>query len=297
MVIPRSKNSKLKDKGLSAEAFSLRMRAVSKAIEVITEMDEDSFQEVQKFTEVATREELIHEITRYMQSGTYSGQMGDLLPYIGASFLGQPLLTIVLTKDGPYCTYADPSFDKFGGCEEVQCPCVVVQSGSHYEDLLLQGESKDDARQLYEKLKRGSTTAFNPGTEHFHFEPMFTSTPCDLNSDINSQPAKHLSQTAEPMSQPAEPSSQREEPVSGPAEPLSQQAETLSQQAKILSQQAETPSRQAETSRRLAETLSRQAQALRGQAETQSQLNRYVFFFQIKNCLLNLNMFQEQRLG
>ena len=271
MVIPRSKNSKLKDKGLSAEAFSLRMRAVSKAIEVIAEMDEDSFQEVQKFTEVATREELIHEITRYMQSGTYSGQMGDLLPYIGASFLGQPLLTIVLTKDGPYCTYADPSFDKFGGCEEVQCPCVVVQSGSHYEDLLLQGESKDDARQLYEKLKRGSTTALNPGTENFHFEPMFTSTPCDFNSDINSQPAEHLSQTAEPMSQPAEPSSQREDPPSRPAE--------------TPSQQAKTPSRQAKTPRRLAETLSRQAQALHGQAqsqtgqaETQSQLNRCVSF-------------------
>ena len=87
------------------------MRAVSKAIDVITKMDENSLEEVQKFTEAATREELINEITRYMQSGTYSGKMGDLLPYIGASFLGQPLLTVVLTKDGPYCTYADPSFD------------------------------------------------------------------------------------------------------------------------------------------------------------------------------------------
>ena len=158
----RSRNSTLKGKALSSEALILRKRAVSTAIAVIASMDDAGVQEVLGFTETETREDLLEEINKYMRSGTYSGRMGDLLPYIGASFLGQPLLMIALTKGGKTCTYADPTFEILGGQEEVQDPCVVVQSGSHYEDFSLSEEAKRAARQYFDKLKKGSGTALNP---------------------------------------------------------------------------------------------------------------------------------------
>ena len=159
---------------------------MSTAIEVITSLDEAGVQAVQMFTETESREDLIDEINKYLRSGTYSGGMGDLLPYIGASFLGQPLLIMALTVGGQTCTYADPTFTILGGQEEVQDPCVVVQSGSHYEDFLLSEEAKEVARQFFEELKKGSRTSFNPGPTPKKFNPILTSTPLDTSRETQS---------------------------------------------------------------------------------------------------------------
>ena len=154
-----SRNPYLSEEVLKPEAFHLRLRGVGAAIERVSVMGEDHLAMVQsviatKKGEPQSREEIIEELTKYMQSGTWNGDMGDLMPPAAASGLSQGLIVIHPTER-PYCTYAAPDCEMFVGKENTPDPCVVVQQGHHYELVHVHEDSKESARHLYEGLKQG----------------------------------------------------------------------------------------------------------------------------------------------
>ena len=144
---------------LKAEAFHFRFRGVGLALESISSMGKEQLAMVQsviaeKEREPQTREEIIQELTKYMQSGMWSGNMGDIMAQVAASGLSQGLIIIHPTEH-PYCTYAAPDCGMFKGNEDIPYPCIVVQQGNHYETTLVHEDSKQRAKDLYERLKEG----------------------------------------------------------------------------------------------------------------------------------------------
>ena len=71
------------------------MISIGSAIEVVKNMDEQSLQDVQSVIAREREEEemeigretIIRELTKYLNSGSYSGLMGDILPFVAASSL------------------------------------------------------------------------------------------------------------------------------------------------------------------------------------------------------------------
>ena len=162
-----TRNPYVTEEILKPEAFHLRFKGVGAAIERVGVMGEDHLAMVQAVIatrkgEPQTREEIITELTKYMQSGTWSGDMGDLMPSAAASGLSQGLIIIHPTEP-PYCTYAAPDCEMFTGKEDTPYPCIVVQQGNHYEPVLVHEDSKESARHLYERLKEGNGVTVQVG--------------------------------------------------------------------------------------------------------------------------------------
>ena len=154
-----SRNPYLTKEQLKAEAFHFRLRGVGLALECLRSMGEEQLAMVQsviaeKEGEPQSREEIIEELTKYMQSGMWSGNMGDIMAPVAASGLGQGLIIIHPTEP-PYCTYAAPDCEMFRGKEDIPYPCIAVQQGNHYESALVHEDSKESARNLLERLKEG----------------------------------------------------------------------------------------------------------------------------------------------
>ena len=154
-----SRNPYLTKEQLKAEAFHFRLRGVGMAIECLSSMGEEQLAMVQsviaeKEGEPQSREEIIEELTKYMQSGMWSGNMGDIMAPVAASGLGQGLIIIHPTEP-PYCTYAAPDCEMFRGKEDIPYPCIAVQQGNHYESALVHEDSKESARNLLQSLKEG----------------------------------------------------------------------------------------------------------------------------------------------
>ena len=162
-----SRNPYLSEELLKPEAFHFRLRGVGKALESISMMGEEQLAMVQsviakKDREPQTREEIIEELRKYMQSGMWSGDMGDIMPSVAASGLSQGLI-IIHPTERPYCTYAAPDCEMFRGKEDTPFPCIAVQQGNHYETLHLHEDSKEKARRLYETLKVGKAVTVQAG--------------------------------------------------------------------------------------------------------------------------------------
>jgi hypothetical protein len=164
-----SRNPYLSEEVLKPEAFHLRLGGVGAAIDRVGVMGEDQLAMVQSVIaprkgEPQNREQIIEELKKYMQSGTWSGDMGDLMPPAAASGLSQGLIIIHPTEH-PYCTYAAPDCEMFRGKEDTPYPCIVVQHGNHFEPVLIHEDSKETARHLYERLKekKGVTVQVGAG--------------------------------------------------------------------------------------------------------------------------------------
>ena len=152
-----SRNPHLSKEVLKPEAFHLRFRGVGATIDRVGVMGEDHLAMVQsviapKEGEPQTREEILEELKKYMHSGIWSGDMGDLMPQAAASSLSQGLI-IIHPTERPYCTYAAPDCEMFRGKEDTPYPCIVVQHGKHFETVLIHKDSKESARNLLERLK------------------------------------------------------------------------------------------------------------------------------------------------
>ena len=162
-----SRNPYLSEEDLKPESFHLRFRGVGAAIERVGVMGEDHLAMVQsviatKKGEPQTREEILEELTKYMQSGTWSGDMGDFMPSAAAAGLGQGLI-IIHPTERPYCTYAAPDCEMLAGKEDTPYPCIVIQQGNHYEPLHVHEDSKENARNLYERLKKKKGVTLQAG--------------------------------------------------------------------------------------------------------------------------------------
>ena len=115
--------------------------------------------------------------------------MGDILPYIAASFTGQPLLIIELSFGSPYCTFADPNLACFGQQETIDWPCVVVRQMDHFEDLIVGESQRELVRAIYTNLKNGAALILRPEnsgkeTENLSFHPILTSTPFETSQKL-----------------------------------------------------------------------------------------------------------------
>ena len=74
----RSRNRELQGDALRHEAFDARLKSVGSAIEVVKAMNQESLEYVQSvMAEVRRkkhgREDIIIEMEKYLESGTYSG--------------------------------------------------------------------------------------------------------------------------------------------------------------------------------------------------------------------------------
>ena len=186
-----SRNPYLTKEELKAEAFHFRLRGVGLALERIRSMGDEQLAMVQsviaeKDREPQTREEIIEELTKYMQSGVWSGDMGDIMASVAASGLCQGLI-IIHPGEHPYCTYAAPDCGMFRGNEDLPYPCIAIQQGNHYETALVHKDSKESARNLYQRMKEGEGVTVQAGVRVSKGRNQ-TSTPLQSDPDKEQQP-------------------------------------------------------------------------------------------------------------
>ena len=181
----KSRNPSLVGDALRAEAFYYRLRCVGAAIEEIKSMDAERLAMVQSVIADAkvgvppqSREEIIAHLRRYMERGIWDGQMGDLLPYVAASFLNQGLLIVNL--DSRTITYAAPECKMFHGREDFKVPCIAVRQLNHFQGVPIKHDYNEVASALYEMIKNGEHLTLPADVGDINdgqFEPEQTSTP------------------------------------------------------------------------------------------------------------------------
>ena len=191
----KSRKPSLVGVALRAEAFHFRLKCVGAAIEEIKKMDAERLAMVQSVIADAkkgvppqSREEIIGHLERYMGSGTWDGQMGDILPYVAAAFLNQGLLIINL--DVNTISYAAPDCKMFHGKEDFKIPCVAARQVNHFEAVPLKPDSCEAATGLYEMLKTGHHLTIQADVGDINdgeFEPVQTLTPSTEETRISEQ--------------------------------------------------------------------------------------------------------------
>ena len=181
----KSRKPSLVGVALRAEAFHFRLKCVGAAIEEIKKMDAERLAMVQSVIADAkegvppqSREEIIGHLERYMESGSWDGRMGDILPYVAAAFLNQGLLIINL--DVNTISYAAPECKMFHGREDFKVPCIAARQVNHFEAVPVMPDSCEAATGLYELLKNGQHLTIQADVGDINdgeFEPEQTSTP------------------------------------------------------------------------------------------------------------------------
>ena len=181
----KSRYPSLVGDALRAEKFHYRLRCVGAAIEEIKSMDAERLAMVQSVIADAkvgvppqSREEIIAHLRRYMERGIWDGQMGDLLPYVAASFLNQGLLIVNL--DSRTITYAAPECKMFHGREDFKVPCIAVRQLNHFQGVPIKHDYNEVASALYEMIKNGEHLTLPADVGDINdgqFEPEQTSTP------------------------------------------------------------------------------------------------------------------------
>ena len=191
----KSRNPSMVGAPLRAEVFYYRVRCVGAAIEDIKNMDEERLAMVQSVIANAevgvppqSREEIVVHLTRYLESGTWNGKMGDILPYVAAAFLNQGLLIINL--DVNTISYAAPECKMFHGKEDFKVPCAAARQENHFERVPIKQESWEAAAGLYEMLKNGQHLNLQAEVGEINdrqSEPDQTSTPLRQEAGSNEQ--------------------------------------------------------------------------------------------------------------
>ena len=195
----KSRDPSLVGDALRAETFHYRLRCVGAAIEEIKSMDAERLAMVQSVIAKVglppqNREEIIAHLARYMERGIWDGQMGDILPYVAASFLNQGLLIVNL--DLRTISYAAPECKMFHGREDFKFPCIAVRQFNHFESLLAKPAHREVASGLYDMLKNGKHLTLPAEIEDINdgqFEPGQTSTPLTGGSRLYEKNMEGLS--------------------------------------------------------------------------------------------------------
>ena len=192
----KSRNPSMVGAALRAEVFHYRVRCVGAAIEDIKNMDEERLAMVQSVIAKVgvppqSREEVIAHLTRYLESGTWTGMMGDILPYVAAAFLNQGLLIINL--DVNTISYAAPECKMFHGKEGFKFPCVAARQENHFEAVPVKPDSGKAAAGLYEMLKNGQHLNIQAEVGENNDrqpEPDQTSTPLPQEAGLSNQQSR-----------------------------------------------------------------------------------------------------------
>ena len=133
---------------MTAEAGTgLRQEVMGNVIEFIKEASMEELEPIQVaaaarneeevgMVEWLTRDELVDKLTRYKEDGTWSGDLGDIMPRLYASFTKSPIFIIVMCSDRKTMIgyFVNPSFNQ-PTLRPAASP--VMFDHSHYEPLIV----------------------------------------------------------------------------------------------------------------------------------------------------------------
>ena len=116
--------------------------------------------------EQLSREQIQQELAKYMESGIFSGNVGDILPQLAADILHQPLLIIeVENRKMKTANWIVPGGIFSGGDQQEGYPIVVVKQLQHFEPLLIAHEAMETARLKYTQWKTSKRVGVSDGEE------------------------------------------------------------------------------------------------------------------------------------
>ena len=165
-------NPTLRGANLEQAVWELRVRAVGNFINRLKLFNEEQWNILQAIAtgdgEVTlSRDKIKQEMEKYMENGEYSGDLGDIILNIAASFSQQPVL--VIEVKGCKVTNAhwvDPN-EIFGGENKtLEFPVVILKQLNHCEVLPIAGEAKDTARMKYQQWKASERVGVSPVKEN-----------------------------------------------------------------------------------------------------------------------------------
>ena len=149
----------LRGESLKHAAWELRVRGVGTAVESLKDFTDDQWNVLQAIVtgndkEILSKERIKLEMENYMESGKFSGNVGDILPQLAADFLNQPLLVIVI-ENGQVTNlnWIEPGGMFGGGNQPEGDPIVVLKQLQHFETLLVASEAKETVRMKYQQWK------------------------------------------------------------------------------------------------------------------------------------------------
>ena len=152
---------------LKQAALELRIKAVGSAIETLKHFNDEQWGVLQAIAtgdqrDALSREEIKLEMEKYMESGQYSGDVGDLLPQLAADYMEQPLLIVEVEKSKvTNMSIVEPG-GIFGG-QDSGCPAVVVRQLGHYEPLLIAAKERGAAMEKYKQWKDAGRVGVSEG--------------------------------------------------------------------------------------------------------------------------------------
>ena len=149
----------LRGEALEQEAWELRVKSMGASIEQLKDMTDEGWQWLQTVSvkkddeEPLTRDEIKSEMDKYMNSGIYEGNLGDILPQSAASHLGQPILIIEI-NDGKVTNANLVKPGMIFQCEnEEDEPFILVKQKDHFIPLLVDEVARETAREMYRRWK------------------------------------------------------------------------------------------------------------------------------------------------
>ena len=115
-----------------------------------------------------SRDKIRQEMEKFMHSGEYSGDLGDILLHIAASFSQQPVLVIEVKNCKVTNSHWVDDPNKLFGAENhyLGCPMVILHQLNHYEIVLIAEASKDTAQVKYQEWKTSERIAVSPGRDN-----------------------------------------------------------------------------------------------------------------------------------
>ena len=154
---------------LQQAVWELRVAAVGKFIDRLKLFSDEQWAMLQAIVtgdaKVSfSRDEIRQEMEKYMESGEYSGNFGDVIINIASSFSEQPVLVIeVKGCRVTHSHWVDPN-EMFGGQNKSPGgPVVVLSQMNHYEVLPIADEGKDSAGLIYQQWKTSERVGLPPG--------------------------------------------------------------------------------------------------------------------------------------
>ena len=164
-----SNDPTLNGEPLKHAAWELRVTCVGAAVENLKNFSDLQWSVLQGIVsgeakETLSREETQLELEKYMESGSYSGNVGDILPQLAADSLNQPLLVIEIEKcQVKNANWVVPGAIFGGGEQQEGDPIVLVKQLQHYEPLLT--KDKESARLKYQQWKASERVHVSGGQE------------------------------------------------------------------------------------------------------------------------------------
>ena len=122
-----------------------------------------------KKKETTSRDKIRREMEKYMESGEFSGNLGDIILIIAASFLWQPALVIEVNNCKVTNSHWVAPNKLFGGeNHSLRCPVVVLSQLNHYELVLVAEEAKGTIQMKYQQWETSERVCLSPGRENLN---------------------------------------------------------------------------------------------------------------------------------